>query len=194
MDNEIDLERIFEDEGPVVVRPPMSKNNICLCGDNQVCLKHNLNSLKLCKNYDKFIKTHPFVQSIFEETKLNFDKEPNFKKSNNELIIKRNVNILLENIEFHYSYKHKAIFITALYDYIYRNAWITRKKRYISYVINRVFETIVNPNVDKHLKSLDVDVQMLNEKLSLVENRSLEKNKKEKKVLISMFKNIDVKA
>jgi len=144
-ENDINLESIFDDDGPVIIRPPMAKHYKCTCNDNEICLHYNLNQLRMCKNFEKFVEVNPIVRSIFEDKIISVSERAIFKPMNDIKFVQNNIDLLVKCIKFHYSGKHKAIFIFALFDYLIRNAWCLKRKGYSNDFLNIVYQ-IMNEN------------------------------------------------
>jgi len=143
-DDEINIESLFIDDSPAIIRPPMSKNHVCKCLGNNVCMNHNLNTLKLCKNYTRFIQLNPMVETIYDE-----NKQIKFSENKEEImedgIIKENIITLVKLIDFHYSTKHKTIFLISLFDFVLRNINFFRENHSCGeYLLNEINELIKN--------------------------------------------------
>jgi hypothetical protein len=104
----------------------LSKNEYtsCQCQESDICINNDINKLKDCKNYKKFIEINPIVELIFENKIIEFTSSPILYPNTSYNIITNNLRNLHLLGNMNYSFDNMVIIGSALYDYLMRNLFI----------------------------------------------------------------------
>lgn len=115
--------------------------HICICSDYQICY-HTEESFAKCKNFDTFIKKHPYIGKIYnKKLEIEFVKEP-VRTKVSLMEINRNLSYLSRLNYVMKERKNRGYCKLALYHYCILNSQCLIEKN-IAFSIRDTFRTIM---------------------------------------------------